>query len=365
MRRWILGLAAIIGPAVVDPAGAIAAVEPYLAVRTGFKCSQCHTNRTGGGKRNDFGNVYSQTRLPMTVVGVGDEGPFMAPQLTSFLSVGGNLRVATSREFTGDSPRNPIDIKEGTVYVEASVVRDVLTIYADQLIAPGSPRSRELFVLVGSLPGESYLKVGKFFLPYGFRLLDDGEFIRQRTGFNYANSDLGVELGFEPGPLSLALAVTNGTQGAAENNSEKMVTGLASMVFNRFRVGASASRNDAEAGRRDVVGAFGAFSLGRFAFLGEFDYVFDDPVDGEDVDQFAAFIEGDLLAAQGLNLKVTYGFLDPNRDIGENARIRLRFGVENFVTQFLQVSLFYTLLEDIPQATTDRDALSLEVHGFF
>ncbi len=370
---WMFGLAGMIGMAAVDPSGAVAADEPYLAVRTGFRCAVCHTNRTGGGKRNDFGVVFAQTRLPMKVTGLGKEGSFVATRITDLLSLGADLRVNTSREFTGTNPKNPL-ISEGNIYVEARVIPDRLTIYADQIVAPGSPRTREIFVLLSGLPAESYLKVGKFFLPYGLRLLDDGEFIRQTTGFNYTNSDQGIELGVEPGTLSLAVALTNGTQGAAENNSSKQVSGLASLVFSRFRVGASASRNDAPAGRQDVVGAFGGFRLGRFAFLGEFDYIFVDPPeqlpagfpDDPDLgDQFAAFVEGDLLLARGLNVKVTYGFLDPDRGIGENARTRLRFGVEPFITQFLQVSIFYTLLEDIPQATADRDKLTVELHGFF
>ncbi|HEU5303135.1 MAG TPA: hypothetical protein VFU40_00705, partial [Gemmatimonadales bacterium] len=82
-------------------------------------------------------------------------------------------------------------------------------------------------------------------------------------------------------------------------------------------------------------------------------------------DQFAGFIEGNLLVTRGLNAKVSYGYLDPDRDIGENARIRMRFGADLFVIQFLQASVFYTLLEDIPQAQTDRDRVSLELHAFF
>ena len=48
----------------------------------------------------------------------------------------------------------------------------------------------------------TYIKAGKFFLPYGWRLQDDEAFIRETTGFNFNNSDIGVEVGFEPDSFS-------------------------------------------------------------------------------------------------------------------------------------------------------------------
>src|SRR3954471_10107445 len=67
--------------------------EPYIAVRTGFKCSQCHVNGTGGGKRTDFGSVYSQYQLLMKSQ-MNEGRPFSVdPKLNSMVSLGANFRI--------------------------------------------------------------------------------------------------------------------------------------------------------------------------------------------------------------------------------------------------------------------------------
>ncbi len=369
MTRLKLGLASVsfaVCLLTVTPAGLDARREPYLSVRTGLRCSQCHVNRTGGGGRTAFGSMYAQTRLPMK------KFTFAGRSLNDLVSVGGNLRFlasGTAKSGVADAPRTSMEIREANIQVEVRVIPDVLAVYVDETVGPGTAATREAFLLLEKLPLDGYLKAGKFLLPYGLRLVDDAEFIRQRTGFNYNTPDQGVELGIEPGPLSLFVALSNGTQGANENNSAKQITASGALIFPRFRIGGSVSRNRGPNGSLDVVGGFGGFNLGRLTVLGEVDLMFDDSPDSTNtalgLDQFVAYVEGNFLVVPGLNTKVTYGFLDPNGDIGENARIRMRFGIEAFPIQFLQVSAFYTLLDDIPQATTDLDRLSLELHVHF
>ena len=76
-------------------------------------------------------------------------------------------------------------------------------------------------------------------------------------------------------------------------------------------------------------------------------------------------MEADFLARQGVNFKATYGYLDLDRDIPENQRIRGRFGLEIFPVSSLRLSAFYLLLDDIPQARTDVDRWNLELYVHF
>ena len=209
----------------------------------------------------------------------------------------------------------------------------------------------------------SFAKFGKFLLPYGLRLKDDAAFIRERTGFSYKTPDQGIEFGFEPGPIAWFVSVTNGSVGAVENDNEKQVTTRAVYITSRFRLGVSASHNGGEA-ERNVFGGYGGVRLGPVSLMGEVDYIFDDSNAGE-TNQLAVYGSIDYLISPGVNGKFTYGYLDPNRDIPENERTRVRVGLEYFPKPFWSVSGFYTILEDIPQATTDRDQVSLELHVFF
>ncbi|MBI4409652.1 MAG: hypothetical protein HY561_08095 [Gemmatimonadetes bacterium] len=336
-----------------------AAAEPYLAVRTGLQCSQCHTNRTGGGGRNAFGNIYGQTRLPLRPTG------FRGRSLNDFAAVGGNLRVAAFGTIGRSTPRAAVEIDESNVQLELRPVADRLTVYFDETLGPAGASAREAFVLLEGLPANGYVKAGKFLLPYGLRLPDDREFIREQTGFTYDTPDQGLELGIEPGSLTIVVALSNGSQGAAEADDAKQITGSVALALRRLRLGASASRNEGGGSRRTVLGGYAGVSTGRITLLGEADLVRDDGAASGRVERLAAYVEGDVLLRRGLNVKLTYGFLDPDTEIAENARVRARFGVEAFPVAFLQLSAFYTLLQDIPQARTDVDRVSLEMHAYF
>jgi hypothetical protein len=336
-----------------------ASAEPWIALKTGLKCSACHVNRSGGGARNDFGSVYAQTRLTWAPGDVRSRG------LTEFLFVGFDFRLKASGTLSGSSPRTAIDLDEAQAYLETRLVRDRIALYIDQTVGPNRAVARELFVLVEKLPGNGYAKAGKLLVPYGLRLKDDEEFIRLVTGFNYNTPDQGLEVGLEPGPWSVVLALANGNVGAAENNSGKLASAVFSYGRGAYRLGVSGSRNSGDGRRRDVYGSFGGLRLGPVGILGEADFVEERLPDSAPRRQFVGFVEGDLTLHPGINAKVTYGYHDRNRDVREDQRIRWRFGVEAFPNPFVQLSGFYILDEDIPQATRDLDRVLVELRLHF
>lgn len=354
--------------------------EPYFAVREGFKCSQCHVNRTGGGKRNGFGTIYSQTSLPMWTPDNArfknldtDSGIFLDPNLNNFISFGGDLRVMNTFFFPEQSgpdglqSENGFGITEGNIYIEARLLGDYVSIYYDETFAPSGAMSREAFGIIQNLPWNSYMKAGKFLLPYGLRLQDDASFIRQVMGYTYSTPDIGVEFGLEPGPFSFSVAFTNGTQGGAENNFEKQVSLAGSIVFRHFRIGGSYANNEGPTSTRFAYGPFAGVSFGRFTLLGEADWINDlDKLAVEVTDQFVAYGELDFLVWKGLNLKVSYDYHDPDVDIDENERERIGVGIEPFITQFLQFRIMYHNYNSIPQLADENfQEIMAEIHFFF
>lgn len=348
--------------AIVAAGSGHAAPEPYLAVRTGLKCSACHVNRSGGGGRSAYGSVYAQTQLPMRT------GTVRNRALNDFLGLGWDLRAlgsGTVEDYAPGSPRTAIELSEANAYFEARVIERVLALYLDQTLGPGPASTREALALIEGLPLSGYAKAGKFLLPYGLRLQDDAEFIRAQTGFSYQTPDQGIEVGFEPGALSFFIAMSNGTAGAPEDNNGKQFTSTLAIVQRRFRLGGSASRNEGgRLARRDVFGGFAGFAVGPLSVLGEVDQIVERRPSGEDLKQLAGYVEGDFLAAKGVNAKVTYGYFDKNLDVAEDQRVRLRFGLELFPVGYLRAAAFYTADLWIPQATAP-DRVSLELHLHF
>src|SRR3989338_4456395 len=191
--------------------GSTALARPYFAVREGYKCSQCHVNRTGGGKRNDFGVIYSQTALPMLKVG---EGSFFHNELSEFVSLGANVRLDNKTVLKKQSKEtNTFTFPEGNLYLETALIKEKLALYFDENFAPTGASARETLGIWSQWPWNGYIKAGRFMLPYGWRVLDDTAFIRSRTNINYDEQDYGLEVGIEPGIFSGNIALSNGTSG--------------------------------------------------------------------------------------------------------------------------------------------------------
>ncbi|MGB5081908.1 MAG: hypothetical protein WBO23_14320, partial [Burkholderiales bacterium] len=252
--------------------------EPYLAIQEGYKCSKCHVNMTGGGKRTDFANVYVQTRLANEFfdwrrfgnkpddtekdnpVKTDSQSSFFSGRLNEYIAIGGDFRALF--EYTRRPDRlstRAFNQRKQNIYLEVDLIPDHVIFY--QTLAEGGD-AREIFgLLKGELKGEPYyFKVGQFFLPYGLRLQDDGAFTRAVTGFTYGSSDVGAELGFEPGSWAVHVAATNGTGSSLETNSSKKVTASVAFVRKRFRLGASYSTDKDAQGVKTVIGGANRYS---------------------------------------------------------------------------------------------------------
>jgi hypothetical protein len=330
---------------------------------------------TGGGKRTDFANIYVQTRLAHKFfdwrriarkldedtdegnpVKTDSQSSFFSGRLNDYIAIGGDFRSLWEYTMTPGSPdTNSFNQRKNTIYLEVDLIPEHVIFY--QTLVEGSDAPEIFGLLKGELKGAPYyFKIGQFFLPFGLRLQDDTAFTRAETRFTYFASDVGVEVGFEPGPWALHLAVSNGT------GDDKRLTASAAYVRKHFRVGGSYSTNEDAKGAETVIyGVNGGAQFGRVGILAEGDII-----DGPTARQLASILELNFLFARGHNLKFSYEYHDPSRAIFENARERYSLVYEPFLYQFTQARAGVRVNRGIPQNRDLNTVLYfLELHLFF
>jgi hypothetical protein len=339
--------------------------EPYLAVQLGFKCSQCHVNPTGGGQRNAFGDVFAQTQMPARHFDTGED--VWTGTITKFLSVGGDLRYTGSfQHIPNGRDRNQFAVDQTRVYLNASVIPERLLVYVDEQVAPGGALNREAYGLYWSDNHQWYIKAGQMYLPFGLRLEDQTAFIRAVPGINMTTPDQGVEFGWLRGPWDAQFAVSNGTAGASEVDNGKQYSGQLIHVQSRWRLGAAANFNDANAGRKTLYGLFAGLRTGPIAWLAEGDLVDDRSFANGGRKMAATLVEANWRIKAGNNLKITSEFLDPNRDVANDAQTRWSVVYELTPIQFVQLRAGVRISDGIPQAPVQHTRLFfVQLHGFF
>ena len=349
--------------AVMLATGARVQAEPYLAAQMGLKCVQCHVNPTGGGLRSVFGNTFAQTTMAQKRIGAEED--LWTGQVMKFLSIGGNARANFNwEEIPNQDSTNDFEVEEARAYLDFGVIPNRLSVYLDQRFAPGTSTNLEANVRYWIRENAWYVKAGRMYLPFGYRVDDDGAFVRGLSGINMQAPDEGVELGFESGSWSTQLAVSNGAGGGAEIDSGKQVVTRAEFVKSNWRGGASLLYNDTDLGTRSGAGLFGAFKLGPVTLLGEVDY-FDDESIG-DGKLLATLTEVDWKIMQGHNLKLTYEWFEPNDDLDEDEQVRAGLIYEWSPIQFVQLRAGVRVFDGIPQNDNqNRKQAFLQLHGFF
>ena len=359
-------VAAIAASIVLTLAYAGARAEPYLALQTGLRCAMCHVNQTGGGMRTPFGNQFAQTQLaanPWPAIAAAWTG-----QLSSHFGIGANVRAAATRSDTAGSSRTePLDVREARVYLSFTPIADRLSFYIDHYLRPGSAHNREAFVRYSAADGSHFVKAGRIYLPFGWRLQDNSAFVRAQSTLDMTGPDLGVEVGWDPGPLSLQFAVSNGTFGESEIDDGKQYSLQAVYLQPDWRVGLAVNFNDQAIGDRSALGWFGGFRTGPVAWLAEV-AVFEDrsAVPRGKLRSHAWLIEGNWRLRQGHNLKATVEGLDPDRDRGGNRQSRFSAVYEYAPIPFLQLRSGVRRYDGPSQfPLQNRRDYFVELHGFF
>lgn len=355
--------------------------EPYIAVREGLPCSACHVNITGGGKRTDLVNTHVNDLLRISnAFGPVSRPPeFFTGDVNEYLGLGGNLRtnykavfqdepdangqVDNGKFFRDRLERNDFDT-EAFLYADVRLVPGYLSLYVDYDAIDTD--AREAFALVqGVLPWNGFVKAGRFFLPYGLQLQDDDAFIRQDT-FNFNARESGVEVGFEPEPFSVIMAVTDGAGGDRDvrftTTAYTLFTDVP--VVRNVMLGTSFSRVGSSLGDQIVYGFFTGTNLERLTLLAEVDFR-DDAGRGH----FVSYAEADYLFFDWLNFKFAFDYSDNasrTSNYTDDAKNRVSFGLEPFLNRFLQPRIFYRTangIESLP--SLNRSEILAEIHLFF
>ncbi len=319
-------------------------------------------------------------------------------EINKYVAIGANLRasdtaifqhqgdargrVRNNTAFRGRLEENEIDVTEAVGFVELRLIPERLTFYVDQRVAP-TTNNREAFALLYNvLPWNGFIKAGRMFLPYGLQLQDDRAFIRggnnrsrsASTGFSFEQQQAAVELGLQPDPFSLIVAVSDGPSG----DRDVQVTGTAMAVFTdvpvvrNVLVGGSFSRVAPPRTETILLGFFAGTNIRRLTLLGEADFRSDkdSSTGGGHAGTFIAYGEADYLLLDWLNVKAAVDYADDDGNF-QNTRVddaenRVSIGLEPFLSRFFQPRLFYRVANGVrSDPAHNQDLLTGELHFFF
>lgn len=336
---------------------------PRFSGKAEQKCNLCHVSPTGGGMRNSFGSqFFALTELAMHKSPMDSLAKFHV-QISDMISVGADMRT----QFYYDEPAEQSSFfqMEGNLYVNAQLNK-----LFSLTVGKGLYTGFEIYGMGYMLPMKGYFRVGKFQPAYGWRFADHTSFVREKMLWPAGSTDTGFELGIYPHGFSANVGFFNGTGGTFDTDNGKAISSRVEYRRNikgvGIGIGGSYWLNSTDPGNVAMFGPFGYINMfkGRLLYLGEIDWVEDKTLSTEPVSE-ATTHKLSYMLKQGIWLKTSYDFFDPDIDFKSGRISRYGIGIEYFPYGFLEIQPNIWLYQDDLADDDKYLFFNTQMHFFF
>ena len=179
-----------------------ASAYPQFQLSYSGKCMDCHYSPTGGGLINEFGRFAAESDISRGGNGELLHGLWTPPEWIDF---GGDFRFAGlgQKEASNDAEIEffPMQIDAyarvniGQVSVNATLGLRGVAHAEDDITVADRFISREHFVMWTPEEGDWYVRAGRYYAPYGLRLVEHTSWVRRDLGFGLYDETYGATVG--------------------------------------------------------------------------------------------------------------------------------------------------------------------------
>jgi hypothetical protein len=364
MRRLLLCL--LVAGAGMLALPRVAAAYPQFQFSSGTnKCSQCHFSPAGGGLISSWGRSEAGDTISMA----GDGG-FLhgAVTLPSWFAAGADVRLATTRINDGgqESPRGAWFPMQADLYARAALGDQFSLYVAAGVRGEARPEddsvsgrfsgvgdrfiSREHYLMWRPSATGPYVRAGRFYAPYGLRVVEHIYFIRRYTGYELYNETYTLSGGyvsdnwefhvsaFTPPPTSFPdpLQSVGSRESGGAGYFEYRLNGMAALAAQaRVGIGSEASRYQG-----GLVGKLWV-EPAKVLFLGEGDLIIQKvSAASYTQDGFVGYLGASWFPIRGLMLGPIYERYQENIGVSGTARNGYDFQINVFPYAHTEVVLF-------------------------
>jgi len=346
---------------------------------SGFDCSGCHINPTGGDMRTSRGWRFGKNALPMNTT---DKDFEMSNKIGENIQFGLDLRGQALLMMTTHNKRIDFQKMTGSLYTNIDLSEKINVFTRYDFIQ----QIWEAYGVVRILPNDSYIKAGSFQPNYGIRLDDHTAYTRAGDLGLLFSSNVKRGLIYDPryieGGAELGVYISDFaflTASVGEARSTPFLsdpTYTANLKFQPtigentalFFGGSFAAFKGSQPPAFFPVypavkmfGGYVGFGAGDFTIMGEYDIAND--LLQKDSASSALMVEAAYNIIKGLDAIVRLDRFDPNSKANKDELTRVVIGFEIFPYSFIEIRPQYRI--QIENPSVDNDSALLQFHIFY